>query len=79
MSHHSRPFLRHQLRGDSKEASQSGVGMMMSMRKLANHPVLLRYHYDEEKVRHKAEVIRKAGEEVRRKAGEEKGKGGEDG
>ena len=26
--------------------------MMMSMRKLANHPLLLRYHYGEEKVGH---------------------------
>ncbi|XP_043225767.1 SWI/SNF-related matrix-associated actin-dependent regulator of chromatin subfamily A containing DEAD/H box 1 homolog [Amphibalanus amphitrite] len=39
------------LRGDTKEASQSGVGMMMCMRKLANHPVLMRYYYDEDKLR----------------------------
>ncbi|XP_068633292.1 SWI/SNF-related matrix-associated actin-dependent regulator of chromatin subfamily A containing DEAD/H box 1 homolog [Battus philenor] len=26
---------------------QSGISMMMDMRKLANHPLLLRYHYDE--------------------------------
>ena len=40
-----------QLRGDSAEASQTGVGILMSLRKLANHPVLMRYHYDEDKVR----------------------------
>ncbi|KAF0311062.1 Smarcad1 [Amphibalanus amphitrite] len=39
------------LRGDTKEASQSGVGMLMCMRKLANHPVLMRYYYDEDKLR----------------------------
>lgn len=26
---------------------QSGISMMMDMRKLANHPLLLRYHYDQ--------------------------------
>ncbi|XP_075977599.1 SWI/SNF-related, matrix-associated actin-dependent regulator of chromatin, subfamily a, containing DEAD/H box 1 [Anticarsia gemmatalis] len=30
---------------------QSGMAMMMDMRKLANHPLLLRYHYQDEQVR----------------------------
>ncbi|CAG4959105.1 unnamed protein product [Parnassius apollo] len=30
---------------------QSGISMMMDMRKLANHPLLLRYHYDEATVK----------------------------
>ncbi|XP_060803341.1 SWI/SNF-related matrix-associated actin-dependent regulator of chromatin subfamily A containing DEAD/H box 1 homolog [Amyelois transitella] len=30
---------------------QSGMSMMMDMRKLANHPALLRYYYQEEQVR----------------------------
>ncbi|CAG9561675.1 unnamed protein product [Danaus chrysippus] len=30
---------------------QSGISMMMDMRKLANHPLLLRYHYDQHTTR----------------------------
>ncbi|XP_052753322.1 SWI/SNF-related matrix-associated actin-dependent regulator of chromatin subfamily A containing DEAD/H box 1 homolog [Galleria mellonella] len=30
---------------------QSGISMMMDMRKLANHPLLLRYHYQDDQVR----------------------------
>lgn len=36
---------------DGSEVSQSAVGVIMSMRKLSNHPLLLRYHYDEDKLR----------------------------
>ncbi|KAG6452871.1 hypothetical protein O3G_MSEX007839 [Manduca sexta] len=36
---------------------QSGISMMMDMRKLANHPLLLRYHYQEGQVRKIAERL----------------------
>lgn len=37
---------------------QSGMAMMMDMRKLANHPLLLRYHYQEDEVSSKHHTIR---------------------
>ncbi|KAM3957166.1 SWI/SNF-related matrix-associated actin-dependent regulator of chromatin subfamily A containing DEAD/H box 1 homolog [Aphomia sociella] len=36
---------------------QSGISMMMDMRKLANHPLLLRYHYQEDQVRKMAKRL----------------------
>ncbi|KAL0882895.1 hypothetical protein ABMA27_016404 [Loxostege sticticalis] len=36
---------------------QSGMSMMMDMRKLANHPLLLRYHYDATQVRQIAQRL----------------------
>ncbi|XP_053609678.1 SWI/SNF-related matrix-associated actin-dependent regulator of chromatin subfamily A containing DEAD/H box 1 homolog [Plodia interpunctella] len=36
---------------------QSGMSMMMDMRKLANHPVLLRYYYQEKQVRKIAALL----------------------
>ena len=35
------------------EAADSGIGMLMNLRKCANHPLLIRDHYD----LHKLEVI----------------------
>ncbi|CAB3227270.1 unnamed protein product [Arctia plantaginis] len=36
---------------------QSGMAMMMDMRKLANHPLLLRYHYQEDEVQRMAKLL----------------------
>ena len=35
------------------ESADSGIGMLMNLRKCANHPLLIRDHYDQ----HKLEVI----------------------
>lgn len=37
----------------------SGLSMMMDMRKLANHPLLLRYHYNDDKVHEIADELSK--------------------
>ncbi|XP_037083118.1 SWI/SNF-related matrix-associated actin-dependent regulator of chromatin subfamily A containing DEAD/H box 1 homolog [Pollicipes pollicipes] len=39
------------LRGSAADVSQTGIGLVMSMRKLANHPLLLRHYYDDAKLR----------------------------
>lgn len=36
---------------------QSGIGIMMDMRKLANHPLLLRYYYSDETVHEIAKIL----------------------
>lgn len=36
---------------------QKGISIMMDMRKLANHPLLLRYYYSDEKVHEIAEIL----------------------
>lgn len=51
--------LSQQLR-DTKEkaiSNTSGIGMMMQLRKLANHPLLMRYYYDDNKLRKMAELM----------------------
>ena len=32
------------------EAADSGIGMLMNLRKCANHPLLIRDHYDQHKL-----------------------------
>lgn len=38
---------------------QTGISIMMDMRKLANHPLLLRYYYSDEKVHEIADILSK--------------------
>lgn len=37
--------------GEITDANESGTGMMMQLRKLANHPLLIRDYYDEKKLK----------------------------
>jgi SWI/SNF-related matrix-associated actin-dependent regulator 1 of chromatin subfamily A len=37
----------------------SGVGMLMNLRKIANHPLLIRRHFDNEQVRVLARLLKR--------------------
>ncbi len=42
-----------------KGHQESGVGLLMNLRKAANHPLLLRSHYDRTKIRTMAKLLKK--------------------
>ena len=45
--------------GKARTSSDSGVGMLMNLRKIANHPLLIRNHFDASQVRTLARVLKK--------------------
>ncbi|CAG2107895.1 unnamed protein product [Medioppia subpectinata] len=51
---------------DSEEKFKSGNGMLMNLRKVANHPLLIRQHYDDKKLREMSQLMLK--EETHREA-----------
>uniref|UniRef100_A0A6G1SJ16 SWI/SNF-related matrix-associated actin-dependent regulator of chromatin subfamily A containing DEAD/H box 1 homolog n=1 Tax=Aceria tosichella TaxID=561515 RepID=A0A6G1SJ16_9ACAR len=44
---------------DSTENPKKGAGMLMAMRKLANHPLLMLHHYTQDKLRQMSELMLK--------------------
>lgn len=44
-----------------KENNEAQTGMMMKLRRASNHPLLLRNHYDQEKLRAMSQVLLKVG------------------
>jgi len=40
-------------------AGESGVGMLMNLRKIANHPLLTRHHYDDSQLRALARILKR--------------------
>lgn len=42
-----------------KTEGESGIGMLMNLRKIANHPLLVRNHYDDRKVSSLAKILKK--------------------
>ena len=41
------------------KGNESGVGLLMNLRKASNHPLLLRNHYDKAGVRNLARLLKK--------------------
>ena len=41
------------------EAADSGIGMLMNLRKIANHPLLIRNHFDNVQVKQLARILKK--------------------
>ena len=39
--------------------NESGVGMLMNLRKIANHPLLVRHHFDDGQLRAMAKVLKR--------------------
>lgn len=45
--------------GATRKPNESGVGLLMNLRKAANHPLLLRNHYDGEQIRVLARLLKR--------------------
>jgi len=45
--------------GAPRDPNESGVGLLMNLRKAANHPLLIRSHYNEELIRKLARKLKK--------------------
>ena len=45
--------------GKKFKSADSGVGMLMNLRKIANHPLLSRGHFDNSQVRTLARILKK--------------------
>ena len=39
--------------------NESGVGMLMNLRKIANHPLLVRHHFDDSQLRTMAKILKR--------------------